>query len=316
MRSRATELVEAPRPGELFTAIITEEHRPGAFRQEMHPGFELVVLLGGRQQRHTDQHTSVLMPGEVVLVQAWEPHSWRPMAPNTTALVIYFMSGFLGELRFNQVHWLSLFAAAPERRPGVVGQDARRRLLGLGQEMRSSAPSTLREEVDATAVHLLGEPLDERPPAWETAFRLWVSQILLLLYQNWEHREEAASRPQASSRDLARILPALRMGMGDGGEAMRVDLAEAAEACGLSTSQFRSIFQRIIGVSFGRFDLRRRLVAAARLLTTTSESVQEIAERCGFTDRSHLHRMFVQRYGKTPAGYRDDSGITAGTEGR
>jgi AraC-like DNA-binding protein len=66
-----------------------------------------------------------------------------------------------------------------------------------------------------------------------------------------------------------------------------------------------------MGVSFGRFDLRRRLVEASRLLLSSGESVQSIAERCGFTDRSHLLRMFRRQYGKTPTEFR-----SAGASGR
>lgn len=153
-----------------------------------------------------------------------------------------------------------------------------------------------------------GTDSPQRCARTDTSRRLWVTQILLLLYQSWEHRREAARRPQVSSSHLAQILPALRLDTSGDGEALRVSLEEAADACGLSVTQFRSVFRRAIGLSFGRFDLRRRLVKASQLLLTTGESVQSIAEQCGFTDRSHLLRMFRRQYAKTPAEFRSEGG--------
>jgi len=312
MRSLGPEVLQHPQPGALFGVIITHEGSARLpYYEDVHPGFEIVLMLTGSQERHWENCVIALAPGDVALVNAWEPHRWRPTAPNTTALVIQCMPGFIGNVHFDGVHWLNLFATEPPLRPGTVGEDLRRRLLALGHEISGSASSrTIRSAAGAVAeaVDFIGESPDERPPAWETTVRLWATQILLLLYQRWEHRQEAARRPQVSSSHLAQILPALRLGTSDDGEAIRVSVEEAADACGLSITQFRSIFRRTIGVSFGRFELRRRLIEAARLLLTTGESVQEIAEHCGFTDRSHLHRMFVQRYAKTPAGFREDGG--------
>ena len=47
-----------------------------------------------------------------------------------------------------------------------------------------------------------------------------------------------------------------------------------------------------------------RIRYAARLLTTSSLSVDQIIDRCGFANRGTFFRNFSARYGTTPKAYR------------
>lgn len=49
----------------------------------------------------------------------------------------------------------------------------------------------------------------------------------------------------------------------------------------------------------------RKINLAAKLLVTTSLTVQEIIFRSGFSNRSHFYREFDKRYGSTPKDYRN-----------
>ena len=48
----------------------------------------------------------------------------------------------------------------------------------------------------------------------------------------------------------------------------------------------------------------QRMAHAAKLLLTTSLTVQEITFDCGFSNRSHFYKEFFKRYGMTPKDYR------------
>lgn len=48
-----------------------------------------------------------------------------------------------------------------------------------------------------------------------------------------------------------------------------------------------------------------RITFAAKLLVTTSLTVQEIIYRCGFNNRSHFYREFDKQFGMTPKDYRN-----------
>lgn len=80
--------------------------------------------------------------------------------------------------------------------------------------------------------------------------------------------------------------------------------AELARLCGLSTDHFIRQFRRMIGMTPAQYGLERRLSLAAQWLTSTHLTLEEIADRTGFTDRFHFSRAFKARLGLPPATYR------------
>jgi transcriptional regulator GlxA family with amidase domain len=158
----------------------------------------------------------------------------------------------------------------------------RQKLLKVGQEL-------LRE-------------IRGRRPAWRSAVRLEILRLLLALTREWRPPGEAGNPSQMSAGKLTRVRPALDLAHAR--LATSVSVAEAAEACNLSRSQFCLVFRDAMGLSYGRFCGRLRLGLAAKLLLSTDVSIASIAQRTGYVDASHLHRAFAKQYGCTPGAYR------------
>ncbi|MEY4176215.1 MAG: hypothetical protein RI900_3380, partial [Actinomycetota bacterium] len=81
--------------------------------------------------------------------------------------------------------------------------------------------------------------------------------------------------------------------------------ADVAAAVGMPYETWRRAFRRAMGVSPARLRLDRRVAAAADRLLGTSDSVRTIAAELGFTDQRHLTVRFRERYGCTPAAFRN-----------
>ena len=79
---------------------------------------------------------------------------------------------------------------------------------------------------------------------------------------------------------------------------------ELARLCHLSTDRFIRKFRAIVGMTPARYGLERRVALAARWLTATSRTIEEIADASGFTDRFHFSRAFKARLGLAPVAYR------------
>jgi len=77
-----------------------------------------------------------------------------------------------------------------------------------------------------------------------------------------------------------------------------------AHACHLSPRHFGRRFTRLTGQTPARYVRERRVTAAAHLLATTGQSIESVAQRCGFPNRYHLSRVFKQQTGVSPAAYR------------
>jgi AraC family transcriptional regulator len=84
----------------------------------------------------------------------------------------------------------------------------------------------------------------------------------------------------------------------------QISLGELAKACGLSISRFARAFKQATGESPHRWLVKRRVEAAKELLRSSDLSIAEIALDCGFSDQSHLTRVFSVMAGATPGTWR------------
>jgi len=87
----------------------------------------------------------------------------------------------------------------------------------------------------------------------------------------------------------------------------RLDNRDLARLLNLSEASLLRLFRTTIGRSPRKEHLRLRLNHAAELLRNTGESIDRIAEACGFWDRNHFTRVFTQEWKIPPARYRHSS---------
>ncbi|MEA1651335.1 AraC family transcriptional regulator [Nitrospirillum sp. BR 11164] len=81
-------------------------------------------------------------------------------------------------------------------------------------------------------------------------------------------------------------------------------LREIATALGLSPGYFLQAFRQSVGETPHRWLTACRLEHAKRLLAELAMPLVEIAMVCGFSDQSHLTRVFTQHVGKPPGAWR------------
>lgn len=86
--------------------------------------------------------------------------------------------------------------------------------------------------------------------------------------------------------------------------AERVTLSDAASACGLSRGHFAQGFRAATGQTPHQWLQRHRLERVQHLLIATNRPIAQIATSCGFSDQSHLTRVFVKAMQCTPAAWR------------
>jgi AraC family transcriptional regulator len=83
-----------------------------------------------------------------------------------------------------------------------------------------------------------------------------------------------------------------------------ISLAEVAKVCNLSRGHFIKAFRVTTGLTPHQWLQQRRVQLAQGLLLDTQESIAEIAAACGFSDQSHMTRVFAGQVGATPAAWR------------
>lgn len=82
-------------------------------------------------------------------------------------------------------------------------------------------------------------------------------------------------------------------------------IEEVATACGQSLRQLQRHFQAAFGITPQEFLLKTRVLAAARMLETSTQSISEISQCCGFPDPSAFTQHFRKRTGLSPSAYRN-----------
>lgn len=85
-------------------------------------------------------------------------------------------------------------------------------------------------------------------------------------------------------------------------ENLRMELI--AERLGLTARNFYRKFKKISGRTPSEFIKEYRFEYAARLLTTTHLTIQEIMYRVGISNKSYFYREFQKKYGLKPKEYR------------
>lgn len=262
-------------------AEVAFNRRPLPLDIHDHPEIEVGLVLSGEEHVEFNDWHLDCGPGEVWLCGLQEPHGFAKPA-GTTNVVMLFQPEFIGEELLGEVPWLTLFAVPPAQRPRASSREVRRRVLGIGQVLRSE--------------------IQEARPAWESAVRLELLRLLLELTRDWDLSRLSETPGHVRVSTLARVMPAVNLVHSLPWR--RVQVGEAAGACGLSPSRFQGWFRRVMGVSFAAFCLRARLSYAVHQMLNTDRSLASIAGEAGFADDSHLHRHFVRRYACTPAQYR------------
>jgi AraC-like DNA-binding protein len=77
-----------------------------------------------------------------------------------------------------------------------------------------------------------------------------------------------------------------------------------AEIAHTSESCFIRRFREAMGQTPARYVQDRRVARASELLVCTDQSIDEVAQRCGFANRYYFSRVFSQRVGRPPGRYR------------
>ncbi|NQU39194.1 MAG: helix-turn-helix transcriptional regulator [Lentisphaerae bacterium] len=81
-------------------------------------------------------------------------------------------------------------------------------------------------------------------------------------------------------------------------------VSELGRMAGLCPASFTKAFKHHIGQTPARYIMEVRTREVAALLANTEESLDDIAEQCGFPNRDYMSRVFRKLTGESPAKFR------------
>jgi AraC family transcriptional regulator, L-rhamnose operon transcriptional activator RhaR len=83
-----------------------------------------------------------------------------------------------------------------------------------------------------------------------------------------------------------------------------ITLRDVADHSHISSSHLHKLLKQVTGSTFTYYLQNLRVKKSCELLTTSSMTVQSIAEAVGYRDMKFFHRLFRERMGTTPNEYR------------
>jgi len=143
-------------------------------------------------------------------------------------------------------------------------------------------------------VRRIGRELRLREPGWGLIVEGLIFELLGLL------RRARAVQPRGRGDRALR----LAVDFLEAHYRARLSVSQIAGHAGVSPSYLAELFRARYAMSLGEWVRERRLDFAREALLDPGAPISGIAFRAGFSDQSHLTRLFRGRFGVTPADYR------------
>ncbi|MBQ7725946.1 MAG: helix-turn-helix domain-containing protein [Clostridia bacterium] len=122
-------------------------------------------------------------------------------------------------------------------------------------------------------------------------------EVLFALFIRFHHASHQENK-QESVLDFQMILAYIEKNLST------VTPSSVAAYAGYNFPYFSKLFKKYIGKKLSEYINMKKLEAAAKLLTESNKSVENIGYEAGFNHKSYFHRIFKRYYGVTPDEYR------------
>lgn len=252
-------------------------------RWDMHYGLEFGLACSGKERRlFFDKSERDVEAGDAWFCGMWEPHGMQVITAPCEVIVLRIWPPLLAQMHFPEAPGfcaLAPFNAPPKQRPKIA-KKMKKTMINYAKQLK--------------------DILSSNTPYQSLRLRLVLQETLLCIIESWP---EAASWSRfAPSIEPAQINRALQL-VFESHSFVSTDAA--ARACGMNRHRFSALFRSWMNIGFADFSIRHRLHQTAVQLRDTHDPIKAIALRWGFTDESHLHRLFAKFYKCTPRRYRD-----------
>lgn len=242
---------------------------------DVHDAAHLGILFSGEISYWINGNQGKITDGQVWLIAPLEPHGTVGRSADYELLLVSFLweevERFLGsKLSYRN----KLLFSAANQRIQSLNRNISGKVITLGRQLAKLYDQT-------------GE---------YNRLRQWIL-FLEILVEVFQHAQ--IDNTCDKFMNYERIKPALNLITSSctGGY---VSLDSAAAACGLSSSRFNHLFKQYYNISFGKFEMRYRLNAAAAAIAQGNLTLSDIASKWNFTDSSHFSRCFKKAYGSPP----------------
>lgn len=240
---------------------------PRTFMRHSHDQFGIGVILRGAQTSLSGRGIVEAEAGDVITVNPGEVHDGAPLGDGGRA-------------------WQMLYLE-----PAVLAGAMEVLTEGATPDMELSHPALRDPRAAARFGRFFSAITDFHGGESEIAEQ---EALILLLARLTDRRRRAETHVPAAIADaLARI---------DDDPAAPLTLAELADLGGVSQFHLLRGFAKVTGLTPHAYLVQRRLHLARRKIAA-GDALADVAQAAGFSDQSHMTRLFIRNYGISPGRY-------------
>ncbi|MDD6193967.1 MAG: AraC family transcriptional regulator [Lachnospiraceae bacterium] len=135
--------------------------------------------------------------------------------------------------------------------------------------------------------------------AWQIGVKSTLFEFFYLLFSNfpYEQPRHLDEKKYMALKDIITFV--------DDNYTHPISVEDAAAKLGYSQSHFMRFFKQQTNMTFVTYLNNYRLAKAAEALSTTSDSILEIAGNCGYDNLSLFNRQFKRKHQMTPSAFRE-----------
>ncbi len=258
------------------------------FPLHSHEEYELNLILSGKGvKRVVGDHTEVIDDAELVLVgnnlpHGWLTHSyrWEEGMPEINEVTVQFHRDLFDEkfLKRNQLFFV-------------------RSLLEKSAKGISFSKETIERIKPRLTTLAQKSGFDSMLELMSILHDLSVSRDMRTLSNSTFSDENV----NYNSRRIEKVFAFMRDNYDK-----EINLADVAKLAGMSEVSFSRFIKKRTGKTFVESLNEIRLGHASRSLINTTNTISEIAYKCGFNNLSYFNRIFKSRNGCTPKEFRDN----------
>jgi len=258
---------------------VTENELP----DHLHDLYEVVYIHEGKGTFFIDQSLYEKEPGDLFLIPGNTIHRSFPSATEPIVSSAIFFAPSL----------VTTATLSHEYEPIKCFDIARKT-----KHYKVVLPETVKLRIEA-AIDQMGRELNEKTPGYCQALWLQLQQLLLELYRH--PALKANTLPGAS------LVPQwIQIALHDinSNPLQCGGLAELSEKACVSAGHFSRVFKQVTGMNVTDYVNAKRIAKAKELLLASDDTIESIAQQCGFQGMRHFYQLFMRLTGETPKRYR------------
>ena len=291
-RNRVIQFLGGERFFELdFPIFVNRETESFKVKYHQHDFIEICLVEQGHGFHHIGNQTIPVQKEDLFLLPVGTPHVFRPSSPDSNEPLVI-------------CNYIFKLEAIEEVKQWIPGDSELFRIL-YSPEHRSKPWYHYQDRYNRFAQLFDSAYLEyhQRFSDYRTMLKTTLLQVLILLHRM--QSDVAGKGEDRAARGMEKVKDVLHYVNNHLHEPLV--LKELAEKNLMSVSQLQQHFKAATGKTFTQYVQHLRIQRSCDLLNTTNLSVQQIAQRIGYSDMKFFHALFRKITGCTPREYRNHS---------